>query len=200
MTSKPRWVPKTDAERLDRLESMAEIRQLPLRYALAVDTRNLDDLVELFLPDVRLGKGLAGRPALRAWFAQALSEARTTIHFVGNHTLEFETADLANGVVYCRDELERPTDWGVGYIQYWDRYVRRDGIWCFEKRGFNRWYMVDALARPSYGAGFAEAGAVVPGAKVLPEAWESWGRYWLHDAPETSPWRNGIVNNGESVG
>ena len=192
MTNKPRWVPKTDAERLDRLESIAEIRQLPLRYALAVDTRNLDDLVELFLPDVRVGKNLFGRPALRDWFAQALCGSRTTIHFVANHTFEFETPDLANGVVYCRDELEHSAAWDVGYIQYWDRYVRRDGVWCFEKRGFNRWYMVDALTRPSHAAGVTDPDKVVRGAGVLPDVWESWSRYWQEDAPDTSPWKNAI--------
>ena len=32
------WQPSNAEERLDRLESLADIRQLPVRYALAVDS------------------------------------------------------------------------------------------------------------------------------------------------------------------
>ena len=41
-------------------------------------------------------------------------------------------------------------------LQYWDTYVRVDspeGGWCFDRRKFLRWYMVDALERPAHGAG-----------------------------------------------
>ena len=40
------------AARIDRLESLAEIQQLPIRYALAVDGRDLDAWVNLFVVDV----------------------------------------------------------------------------------------------------------------------------------------------------
>ena len=49
------WKPADTDARLDRLESLAEIRQLPYRYALAVDSRDMDALVGLFVPDVRVG-------------------------------------------------------------------------------------------------------------------------------------------------
>ena len=32
-------------------------------------------------------------------------------------------------------------------LQYWDSYVRVEGEWCFQRRRFHRWYIVDALAR-----------------------------------------------------
>src|SRR5271155_1321064 len=102
----------TLAERIDRLQAPDAVRPLPHRYALAVDTRNMDILVGLFVEDVQVGKGLSGREALKQWFTQALSQAKTTIHFVGNHVIDFESTDRARGVVYCRDEAERPTDWG----------------------------------------------------------------------------------------
>ena len=56
MTRLGSWVPSTAEEKLDRLESLAEIRQLPSRYALAVDPRDVDGLVSLFVPDVRVGR------------------------------------------------------------------------------------------------------------------------------------------------
>jgi hypothetical protein len=36
------WTPVGLEERLDRMESLAAIRQLPYRYALAVDSRDMD--------------------------------------------------------------------------------------------------------------------------------------------------------------
>jgi len=162
-------------ERIDRLESLDEIRQLPHHYALAIDSRNLDALVELFVDDVQVGPSEAGRGALRNWFKDALSRIETSIHFVANHTIEFQDADHATGVVYCRDEVERPGDWRIGYIQYWDRYERRSGRWYFARRRFHRWFLVDALTRPTRGAGL-DADGLTTGR--LPEAWPSWERFW----------------------
>jgi hypothetical protein len=161
--------------RVDRLESLDEIRQLPHRYALAVDTRNIDDLVELFVEDVRVGRDERGRPALRKWFVDALQRVETTIHLVANHVIDFDDANHAHGVVYCRDEVDRGSGWNVGYIQYWDRYERRDGTWYFVRRDFHRWFMVDVLTRPRAGAGLDQDGLSTG---RLPEAWPSWGRFW----------------------
>ena len=55
------WKPATPEERLDRMESLADIRQLPYRYALALDSRDMDALVDLFVPDVRVGRDETGR-------------------------------------------------------------------------------------------------------------------------------------------
>ena len=41
--------------RIDRLESLDEIRQLAAKYSLALDMRDLDALVNLFPEDVRVG-------------------------------------------------------------------------------------------------------------------------------------------------
>jgi hypothetical protein len=49
------------ARRLDRLESLDEIRQLVARYALALDMRDLDALCGLFPEDVRVGRDGRGR-------------------------------------------------------------------------------------------------------------------------------------------
>ena len=42
-------------QRIDRLESLDEIRQLVARYALSLDMRDLDAHVNLFAPDIRVG-------------------------------------------------------------------------------------------------------------------------------------------------
>ena len=55
MAAAPRWEPKTPDERSDYLYSLAKIRELALRYALAVDTRDIDTIAKLV-------KGLSGAP------------------------------------------------------------------------------------------------------------------------------------------
>jgi len=54
-------------ERLDRLESLDEIRQLAAKYSVTLDMRDLDMHVNLFVPDVRVGKNGEGRQALKVW-------------------------------------------------------------------------------------------------------------------------------------
>jgi hypothetical protein len=159
------------------LESVAEIQQLPYRYALAVDSRDVDALIRLFVPDVQVGREERGREVLKVWFTNVLSRLDTTIHFVGNHIIDFDEPDIAHGIVYCRDELERRErgEWETGVIQYWDTYRRVDGQWCFERRKLHRWYIVDALTRPRAGLGVEDGNMTV---RRLPEAFESWASFW----------------------
>src|SRR3954449_10628520 len=89
------WTPTTLEERLDRMESLAEIRQLPYRYALALDSRDMDALVDLFVPDVQVGRDRSGRAALHAWFTTTMSQMRTSIHLVAGHIIDFDDADHA---------------------------------------------------------------------------------------------------------
>lgn len=173
------WNPSTIEDRLDRMESLAAIRQLPPRYALAIDSRDMDSLVQLFVPDVRVGRDESGRDALKRWFTTTMRGPKTSVHFVANHIVDFDDADHARGIVYCRDELERPerSEWEVGMLQYWDSYVRVDGEWCFQRRRFHRWYICDALTRPTHGAGVNVGGDSLT-THQLPEAFETWARFW----------------------
>src|SRR6185436_19259976 len=59
---------------VDRLLAYEEIRQLAARYAVATDARDLDALVALFVDDVRVGRELRGRDALKAFFDQSLRD------------------------------------------------------------------------------------------------------------------------------
>ncbi len=173
------WQPATIEERLDRMESLAEIQQLPVRYALALDARDMDALVELFVPDVRVGPDAQGREALKQWFTETMSAMRTSVHLVANHIVDFDDADHARGIVYCHDELEWPErgEWEQGKLQYWDTYERVDGEWCFAHRRFHRWYIVDALTRPSRGAG-VNVGTDALTTHLLPDAFPTWIAFW----------------------
>jgi 3-phenylpropionate/cinnamic acid dioxygenase small subunit len=60
-------------DRIDRIESHQAIQQLPIRYAMAVDGRDVDAWVNLFTPDVQVGRDSFGRDALRETAAAHLS-------------------------------------------------------------------------------------------------------------------------------
>jgi hypothetical protein len=171
------WKPATADERLARLEAIDEIRQLPHRYGLAVDTRDLDALASLFVSDVRVGRDQTGRAALAEWYGRSLERFGVSIHFVGNHVIDVLSPDSASGVVTCRDELEVGGEWHIGMIQYWDDYRREDGQWLFRRRKLHRWYLVDALTRPGWSAG-VNADAETIRTPLLPDAWPSWDRFW----------------------
>ncbi len=179
------------------MESLAAIRQLPSRYAVALDSRNIDDLVSLFTPDVRVGRDQSGREALAAWFTRTFRTFQASVHFVGNHAIEFDDADHARGIVYCHDEIEHRDsgEWHWGYLQYWDTYVRVDGEWCFERRRFHRLYMVDAAERPRL-ARDVDHGSDADQALTthyLPDAYPSWHEFWerAEAAAEHDPDRRG---------
>ena len=161
----------------DSVASVVEIQQLACRYSLAVDSRDLDLLASLFIPDVVIGRAATGRDELKRWYGDALRTVGATIHMVANHTVEL-SGDSATGVVYCREEVEHPAtgEWRIGMLQYWDDYRRVDGRWLFVRRRVRRWYSTDALARPQRNLGVTTDG---PGAKevALPDAFPTWASF-----------------------
>jgi hypothetical protein len=125
-----------------------EIRQLASRYAIALDARDLDVLVALFVPDVRVGRDEHGRDALKTNFDAQLRPLGVTILHVTNHVIDVADEDHATGIVSCRGEIESGAEWIVQSIQYHDTYERRDGHWLFVRRKHRLFYGVDVLARP----------------------------------------------------
>ena len=94
------------AARLDRIESRDAIRQLAFKYALAIDMRDMDGIVTLYVEDVKISKEESGRQALKRIFAEVVRTFTTSVHAVANHLIEFDDPDSAHGVVYCRCEHE----------------------------------------------------------------------------------------------
>lgn len=138
-------------ERIDRLESLDQIRQLPAKYALALDMRDPDAWVGLFPADVRVGGGQSGRQALRNWFDEVHRVQFTgTSHHIGGHIIEFLDRDTAEGVVYSKNEHEAGPEWVVMQMMYFDRYERIEGRWYFRRRLPLYWYASD-LNKPPIG-------------------------------------------------
>ena len=146
--------------RVDQLLSVREIQELAYRYALAVDSRDLESLVALFVEDV--GPGMdsrerdhsyelhptIGRDALRNWFRNALASFEMSILSVSNHVIDFVDSDHASGVVYCHAEMAVGGEWIAQAIQYRDTYERVGGHWYFQYRQHLMWYSLDAREVP----------------------------------------------------
>jgi hypothetical protein len=164
--------------RIDRLESLDAIRQLPARYCLALDMRDLDALVNLFPEDVRVSRDKSGRVALRRWFDETLRVQFTgTAHVTGNHIIEFEDPDHALGLVYSRNEHETGPEWVIMTMMYWDRYERIDGRWYFRRRLPLYWYATD-LNKPPIGDRKMRWPGREPYEGGWGEFWPSWKEFW----------------------
>lgn len=168
--------PDTLTARIDRLESRQAIAELPARYARAVDARDIDGWLALFVEDVDCGKRGTGREALRSFIDPGVRTFYRSIHFVCGHVVDFQDADTATGTVYCRAEHEDGDKWMVMAILYFDRYVRRDGQWYFSKREEKHWYVADILERPTPPfQGWERWADRLPD---LPGAFEGWRPFW----------------------
>lgn len=135
--------------RLERVEATDQIRQLASKYAIAVDMRDIDAIVGLYVEDVKATKETSGRHALKRVFCEVLSRFRASVHHVGNHIIEFKDRDNAVGIVYTRAEHEIGDKWLPMYLHYLDDYRRIDGRWYFRRRLNCALYVVDMLERPT---------------------------------------------------
>lgn len=163
------------ATEVRRVVDILDIQQLAMRYALAVDERNVDDWVELFVPDVRVGRERTGREALREVITEQLRQFYRSIHLICGHRIQLLGDTSARGVVYCRAEHEVGDRWIVIPVRYDDEYRKVDGAWLFSRRIDKHWYEADTLERPQQVDFHGWPG--VPQRPRVPDA-ASWTRFW----------------------
>ena len=133
------------SERADVAAMLArdEIRQLPYRYAAAIETRDVDAMVELFSPHARFGEYGEGPQGLRRVMTQTLDDSLVAVILVANHLIEIESHDRARGQVWARCFAQTRADGFVEQlIKYEDRYEYHDGRWLFVRRRHRLWYGV----------------------------------------------------------
>ncbi|KUI21601.1 hypothetical protein AU193_13630 [Mycobacterium sp. GA-1285] len=135
--------------RIERLEALDEIRQLAAKYAVALDMRDLDALVNLFVDDVKVPGERRSRAALREWYdAELRQNLLGSGHGVLGHVIDVHDSDTATGLVYSRNDLETESVWVIEMLAYLDSYQRRDAHWYFLKRTPLFWYESDITDPP----------------------------------------------------
>jgi len=167
-----------DESRIERIEAQLAIQQLAVGYAIAIDSRNLDLMVEQWVPDAWMGKAHGqGREAVRSFFEPILEHFYRSIHMVMGHRIVLIGEDNATGEVYCRAEHESGSDWVVQAIVYADTYRRVDGQWGFMKRKHQHWYSTPMGVAPQPPSFENWPGHIGP-LPDLPHAWPTWDRFW----------------------
>lgn len=156
---------------------------LAAKYSLSLDMRDLDAHVNLFAPDIRVGRNRIGRAHLKSWVDATLRDQFTgTSHHLGGHIIEFTDAAHAHGVVYSKNEHETGAAWVIMQMLYWDEYERIRGRWYFRRRLPCYWYASD-LNQPPVG----EKKIRWPGRERYEgswhELWPSWKTFWASAPP-----------------
>jgi hypothetical protein len=127
------------SERLDRIESRAEISELRARYARFAVQGDYRGVAGLFTEDCVFdgpnGPGkravVRGRDNLAAFLAPSIGRRGSVYPLIHNEIIEIE-GDRATG--WCM--MESPAAPGFGHIvcEYHDAFARIDGRWYFAKR------------------------------------------------------------------
>ena len=120
----------------------AELRQLSVRYAAAVDSGDCDEFAELFAEDGSLtvhraddGHTLEGRDELRR-IPALLARYERTFHFLGQHRYWEGCDGRVHGEVLCTANHLSGGINTVMYIRYLDDYDEAvDGRWRISSRG-----------------------------------------------------------------
>jgi len=173
--------------RIDRLESIDEIRQLAAKYSLALDMRDCNAWANLFPEDVKVGGGKTGRAELRRWFDEThRMQFDGTSHHLGGHIIEFDDPDHAQGVVYSKNEHETGPEWVIMQMMYFDKYERIQGRWYFRRRLPLYWYATD-LNKPPIGSRKMRWPGREPYEGTFHDLFPSWKEYWSRKGPSDGP-------------
>lgn len=163
-------------ELVRRLWAHEQIRQLAARYAVAVDSRDIDALVGLFVDDVRVGRDTSGREALAESFRASLGAIGVSMLHVGTHVIDLLDDDHATGSVYCLADVEEDGRMIRQAILYRDTYERRNGRWLFVRRIHELWYGV-ALDENPLDQPPADWPRHSFGRGTVPESWPTWAAF-----------------------
>ena len=173
-------------QRIQRLEAYAQIRRLALDYAQGIDARDMDRVAGCYLEDYEdpdLLKGRRGRDAVKNRLTRIVRQFTTSVHFVGNHSIDLIDDDHATGVVYTRAEHEVGDKWIVMVLHYWDTYERQDGRWYFKLRTPKRVYSSELMERPTGPLKVVWPG-LPPTEAPIPGDYPTWERFWAEQAEQ----------------
>lgn len=126
-----------------------EIRQLPFRYATAIETRDADAMADLFVPHARFGDYGEGRDGARRLMSDSLDASVFAVILVANHLIELDTEDRAHGQVWAQCFAHTHAEGFIEQlIKYEDRYEKHEERWCFLHRRHRLFYGVNRSTSP----------------------------------------------------
>ena len=109
---------------MEELLARERIRDLALRYSVAIADRDVELMVSLYADEASFGSFGSGPDALRKIMASTMGDLRFGVILVANHLIDFTTATEATGEVWARCYAQNDAD---GYyeqlIKYVDHYV-----------------------------------------------------------------------------
>ncbi len=125
---------------MSELNDLEAIRRLTYEYAMAVDTMQLDKLVDLFVPEAVFDPGPGGVPVMNdrdeigAFFKATFEGSRNLYHLTSNHIIDLD-GDSATGTVYYAASGVTADGASFGANGYYgDTYVRTADGWKFLRR------------------------------------------------------------------
>lgn len=171
------------AERLERLEADAQIRQLVASYSFDIDDRNLDGVAGLFAEDAVVMSGdrvmmAVGREAIVDQYRDRFRVLGAGMHFMHDHEIRFDGATEAQGKVSGHAELWRNGEMMLVALRYNDRYRKTEEGWKFAAREICYLYYVSVddypgiLGKPDRNRAYATAKPA-----DFPEGLPSWQTY-----------------------
>ena len=125
---------------LEVLLARDAIRELPLRYAKAEETRDVDAMAQLFAKDARFGPYGTGPDACRRLMTQFMADSYVAVILVTNHHIELDDTARAHGEVWALCYAQLDSGFVEQLLRYEDRYTREDGTWRFLHRKHRLWY------------------------------------------------------------
>jgi ketosteroid isomerase-like protein len=170
-------------QRLERLEAYAEIQQLVAQYAVSLDGRDIESIVDLYVPDVKVGPPAPGigHEALREWFYRVVNYWYRSLHHIGGHVITLDDPDHAHGTMQCRVEQEIKDRFITTVVLYDDSYERRDGRWLFAHRHGQPLWCYEHGNDPIT-TGFESLPGGMP--IRLPDEFPRFAEFWTHYSEE----------------
>ena len=125
---------------MSEITDIEAIRRLTYEYAFAVDTMQLNALIDLFVPEAVFDPGPGGVPVMndreeiREFFKATFEGSSNLFHLTSNHIINVD-GDTASGTVYYAASGVTSDGARFGANGYYgDTYVRTEDGWKFLRR------------------------------------------------------------------
>jgi SnoaL-like protein len=155
------------------------IQQLAFRYSISADSKDPQTLASLYVERPGTDGRMITRADLIGRFTRSFRRSSRSILNVGTHLVELDPDDpnRATGTVYARCECEFEGEWLIQQIVYLDEYVCENDVWYFWSRKHLLFYGAK-LGESPLGLQPADAAELTRGIGSMPQAWESYRRFF----------------------